>query len=134
LSQVPGSLDKKDATFYLIKDGTFFPLLCLTNPALYSSPSEATALEYPRLSVWQDILFRYNYSMGNWGLIVQCTKRCENKSFYYLRNIKTGSNCFFNASYTIHPDISSASCSGRVCLAKHCVVCTLKMSPQFTQY
>jgi hypothetical protein len=35
---VPGSLNKKaeeDATFYLInKNGTFFPLFCLTNPAL----------------------------------------------------------------------------------------------------
>jgi hypothetical protein len=25
---------EEDAAFYLIKDGSFFPLLCLTNPAL----------------------------------------------------------------------------------------------------
>jgi hypothetical protein len=34
---VPGSLDKKkaeeDATYYLIKDATLFPIFCLTNPA-----------------------------------------------------------------------------------------------------
>jgi hypothetical protein len=38
---VPGSLDKKrgsrfrlSSIFFLIKDGTFFPLLCLMNPDL----------------------------------------------------------------------------------------------------
>jgi hypothetical protein len=34
MKSVLGSLDKEDANFRFTKDGTFFPLFCLTNPAL----------------------------------------------------------------------------------------------------
>jgi hypothetical protein len=62
---------------------------------------EVTSLEYTRLGVSQDILFRYNYSMRNQGLL--CTKRCGNKGCSYIWHIKTGSIGFFDASYTIYP-------------------------------
>jgi hypothetical protein len=37
---------------------------------------------------------------------------------------------FIGARYKSAHDFTSASCSGRVCLAKHQVWCTLKMLPQ----
>jgi hypothetical protein len=41
--------------------------------------SEATSLEYTRLGVSQDILFRYNLPMRNW--VVNC-ERCVDKTIY----------------------------------------------------
>jgi hypothetical protein len=66
------------------------------------STIEATFLEYTRLGVSQDILFRYNYSQWEIGGRFY-TKRRENKCCPYLRNINTGSNWFFDVLYTIYP-------------------------------
>jgi hypothetical protein len=39
---------KEDATFYFIKDGTFFTLLCLMNPALGSLHVEKVTKMYQK--------------------------------------------------------------------------------------
>jgi hypothetical protein len=89
---------------------------------------EATSLEYTRLSVSQDFLFRYNLSMRNRGYRL-CMKRCENKCSC-LRNIKKGSNCFFYASYTIYPRIFIGKLKRNSMSCETLSLCTLKMSPQ----
>jgi hypothetical protein len=70
------------------------PCLIIKHTTIFYFSPEATSLEYTRLSVPQDKLFR---CIGGWI----CTKCCENKCCSYLRNIKTGSNCFFVAANTI---------------------------------
>jgi hypothetical protein len=53
---------EEDATFLLIKDGSFFPLLCLTNSALVQSRVCATVFTYiqPSHGQWC-LLFNYVY-------------------------------------------------------------------------
>jgi hypothetical protein len=84
--------------------GTYDWTTLIIDDLVFTGFTEVTSLEYTRLSVSHDILFRYNISMN----------RCENKYHSYLRNIKTGSNCFFDVSYTIYPRFLIGNLSGRV--------------------
>jgi hypothetical protein len=54
-----------------------------------------------------DLVFRKTYCSATttqWEIGGRlCTKCCENKCCSYLRNINTGSNCFFDAAFSIYP-------------------------------
>jgi hypothetical protein len=59
-----------------------------------------------------------------------CTKHCEYKCFHTYGILRQDQIFFSTHRTQFTPDFSSASCSGTVCLAKHQVLRTLKMSPQ----
>jgi hypothetical protein len=66
---------KKSATEFWVLVCTETAYSVLWRRQTQRARTEATSLEYTRLSVLQDILFRYNLSMRNRGLIVYETLR-----------------------------------------------------------